>query len=168
MSIGWGLIAEPIGIAWAMTLAAAALLISLAAGMRWRIGAIGEMAMDLAPPVPAPQADGAVDPDSGPVLVSVEFMIDPEQAAEFEAAMYELRTLRRRDGATFWGLFVDAADARRYVEYFVVDTWIEHLRQHERATLADQEVLDRARSFHRGEAPPAVSHRIAAFGRHHG
>jgi MFS family permease len=168
MSIGWGAIAEPIGIAWAMTLAAAALLVSLAAGIRWRIGAIGEIAMDPAPPVPAPQADGEVDPEAGPVLVSVEFMIDREQAAEFEAAMYKLRTLRRRDGATFWGLFVDAADASRYIEYFVVDTWIEHLRQHERATLADQEVLDRARSFHRGEAPPAVAHRIAASGRHHG
>jgi hypothetical protein len=78
--------------------------------------------------------------------------------------MGALRTLRRRDGATFWGLFFDAADPERYLEYFLVDSWLEHLRQHGRATLADQELLDRARAFHTGETAPAVTHQIAASG----
>lgn len=165
MSVGWGVVATRGGIAWAMTLAATALLASLTAGLRWQIAGIGDQALDMAPLLPLPAVNGGISPDSGPVLVSVEYQIDPAEASEFEAAMHGLRTLRRRDGATFWGLFVDAADSRCYIEHFVVDTWIEHLRQHERATLADQDLLDRARSFHRGEAPPVVAHRIAASGR---
>ena len=50
----------------------------------------------------------------------------------------------------------------RYVETFVVDSWLEHLRQHDRVTVADRAIEERVRRFHVGEAPPRVSHLIAA------
>lgn len=80
----------------------------------------------------------------------------------FAAAASELRRIRRRDGAISWGLFHDAAEPERYVESFVVESWVEHLRQHQRVTVADHEVTGRVRAFHLGPEPPRVSHLIAA------
>ncbi len=92
--------------------------------------------------------------EQGPVLVTVEYRIDPQRTAEFAAAMLELGRFRRRDGAVDWGLFEDVAEQGRYLETFVVESWGEHLRQHERATVADRQIWERANSFHLPEALP--------------
>lgn len=92
-------------------------------------------------PIPIPEIKEPVHDNAGPVLIAIEYLINPARATEFEEAMQELRVMRRRDGATFWALFFDAARPERYVEYWIVDTWMEHLRQHLRATQADYELL---------------------------
>ena len=109
-------------------------------------------------PVPAV----AVEPraEDGPVLVTVEYRVDPAQAADFVGAAGALEAVRRRDGAFRWGLFRDVADPGRWVETFLVESWAEHLRQHERHTIEDRAIEEQVRSFHRGESPPAVSHLI--------
>lgn len=111
---------------------------------------------------PEPQTHGEIEPDRGPVLITVEYRIAPENSRAFTAAMQELRRIRRRDGAISWGLFHDAADPQRFVESFVVESWVEHMRQHQRTTLTDGEISSRARSFHLGPEPPHVSHMLAA------
>ncbi|ODV41461.1 hypothetical protein AWV79_36105 [Cupriavidus sp. UYMMa02A] len=58
-------------------------------------------------------------------------------------------------------MFEDAARPGRYVECFQVVSWLEHLRQHERVTLHDRDIQERALTFHSGEQPPVVSHFIA-------
>jgi len=78
--------------------------------------------------------------------------------------MEALHRIRKRDGAIFWGLFHDAADRSRYVEYFMVESWVEHLRQHERMTVADLAAEARAKGFHVGVEPIVVTHWIAASG----
>jgi hypothetical protein len=70
---------------------------------------------------------------------------------------------RRRHGATYWHVFVDAEDPARFVEVFIVASWLEHLRQHERVTVADRDVEEIARSFHVGEGPPLVSHFLSGL-----
>ena len=74
--------------------------------------------------------------------------------------MRPVRLVRLRDGAMRWGLFHDTTDPGRYLETFLVESWIEHLRQHERMTVADQAARELARTFHLGP-PPAVSHYVA-------
>ena len=74
--------------------------------------------------------------------------------------MRAMRRVRRRDGAYRWGVFEDVADPGCFVETYVVRSWAEHLRQHERSTAEDLAVRDRVRSFHIGEDPPVVSHFI--------
>ena len=77
-------------------------------------------------------------------------------------AMRQLGRVRRRDGAMRWGLFRDPAQPGRYLESFVVESWAEHLRQVDRATLADRALDQRARSFLRGADEPRVTHLVAA------
>jgi hypothetical protein len=67
----------------------------------------------------------------------------------------------QRTGALAWGLFEDAADRGRYVEYFIVESWLDHLRQHERVTVSDRRLQEAVRAFHVGTEPPIVSHLVA-------
>jgi MFS family permease/quinol monooxygenase YgiN len=103
-------------------------------------------------------------PEHGPILVMIEHRIDPKDSEAFSQAMQALRLIRRRDGAIRWGLFQDLAEPGRFIETFIVETWAEHLRQHERMTMADREVEERVRAFHLGGSRPAVSHFIYAYG----
>ncbi|HJX26688.1 MAG TPA: MFS transporter, partial [Thermoanaerobaculia bacterium] len=93
--------------------------------------------------------------------VTIEYRIDPERAAEFREAMHGLRRIRLRDGSLQWGLFADADAPDRWTEVFLVESWVEHLRQHERVTVADEDVRHRAGSFHVGDQPPLVRHLLA-------
>src|SRR5260370_6702514 len=100
------------------------------------------------------------DVDEGPVLVTVEYGVDPARASGFLSAMEEYGRVRRRDGAFRWGVFRDLEEADRYVETFLVRSWAEHLRQHERSTKADRELEDRLRSHVTGA--PNVRHLVSA------
>ena len=95
-------------------------------------------------------------------LLNVEYRIDPERSLEFTKAMQALSVSRRRDGAICWGWFYDTADPSRYLETFVVESWAEHLRQHERVTVAERATQERASAFQISEMPPIVSHLIYA------
>ena len=85
--------------------------------------------------------------DSGPVLVTIEYRVQPDKRTEFIAAMQSVREMRRRNGAYFWELFHDSADPSRFNECFMDESWVEHLRQHERVSVADREIQQRAKAF---------------------
>jgi Transmembrane secretion effector len=50
----------------------------------------------------------------------------------------------------------------RFLEMFKLDSWIEHLRQHERMTHADRERQELVHQFQLA-GKPKVTHLIAAF-----
>jgi len=100
------------------------------------------------------------DPDLGPVLVTVRYLIDPAKSAEFLRTMYRYQRIRRRDGATRWGIFYDVQSAHVYLETFLVNSWAEHERQHDRFTVADRELEERVLSF--ALEAPSVRHYIHA------
>ena len=99
-------------------------------------------------------------PDDGPVLVTVEYKIDPIEATEFLEAIHKYQRIRRRDGATRWGVYYDSEAPGIYVETFLVDSWAEHQRQHDRFTMADRTVEERVFRFAR--EPVRVRHFIYA------
>ncbi len=94
--------------------------------------------------LPAMEKDTpSIDGDLGPVLVTVEYEVAPDQAKDFLKAVRQYRRIRRRDGAQHWGIFRDTENVNSYIETFIVSSWAEHLRQHERLTRADREVEER-------------------------
>ena len=84
--------------------------------------------------------------------------IRPENRAAFQAAITRLSEIRRRDGAYAWGVAEDTADTQRIVEWFMVESWAEHLRQHRRVSRADADLQQEVTAFHIGEEPPRVQH----------
>ena len=161
-SVIWGEVASRFGLRTTLLIAGIALCAAAAATLRLRLRGSGEP--DVSPSLHLPEPALLVErhPDHGPVLVTVEYFIDRERAPEFARAMEAIRRIRRRDGAIRWGLFEDAAIPGRYLETFVVDSWAEHLRQHERMTVADREIEAQAHTFHVGAEAPKVTHWIAA------
>jgi MFS family permease len=163
MAIGsalWGLAAEWIGVPRAFEIAGAAVAASRLFVWRLRLPAGAAPDLSPAPRWPDPQLGVVVAQGRGPVLVSVEYEIDPGEAEGFARAMRTLGRIRRRDGALRWGLWGDTALPGRYLETFVVESWLEHMRQHERMTAADREVQKIVRVFHRGAHEPLVTHYI--------
>jgi MFS family permease len=98
--------------------------------------------------------------DLGPVLVTVRYVIDPMKAPEFLAEIYRYQRIRRRDGATRWGIFYDTESPNVYLESFLVDSWAEHQRQHDRFTVADHELERRVLQY--ALEPTTVKHYIHA------
>lgn len=47
--------------------------------------------------------------------------------------------------------------------FAIAASWLEHLRQHERVTVADRDVEAIARAFHVGTAPPLISHFVSGL-----
>jgi MFS family permease len=99
-------------------------------------------------------------PDQGPVLVTVKYVIDPAKAAEFLHQIHKYQRVRRRDGATSWGVFVDTEAPDTFLETFKVDSWAEHERQHDRFTVADREIEKQVLSY--AVKPVVVKHYIYA------
>jgi len=120
--------------------------------------------LDLRPAAdwPEPNISGELAMEKGPTFVTVEYRIQPFNAEEFVRAMADMRRVRRRDGAVQWGLFVDATDPGRFLEEFVVESWLEHLRQHERVTVSDRQLQQHIRSLHSAPEAPQVIHYISA------
>jgi MFS family permease len=160
----WGGAASRSSVPVALDLAATLLAIGLAVGLRYRLSEAESFVSEPQSLMPVPEVTGEIKPDAGPVMVSIEYEIDPARAIDFRDAMNTLRTIRYRDGAVFWGLFSDVDKPGRYIEYFMVESWAEHVRQHSRATDEDAPALERARGFHIRPGPPIVSHQIAATG----
>lgn len=159
----WGAVAAHAGISVALLGAALGLVVGLITMMRYRLETGEDLNLTPSMHWHEPVVVTKPHPEDGPVLVTIEYRIDPLRSGDFAAAMRAVRLARRRDGAIRWGLFGDAADPSRYVETFIVGSWAEHLRQHERVTVADREIQERARAFHVGDTPPTVSHLISAY-----
>jgi MFS family permease len=94
-----------------------------------------------------PMLVGDIDPNQGPVLVTVEYEVDPKKSEEFLEAVQRFERVRRRDGASRWGVYRDTEHPEHYVETFIVESWAEHLRQHERLTGADRELEESVGRF---------------------
>jgi MFS family permease/quinol monooxygenase YgiN len=157
----WGALADRFGTGRSLWISVAGMVVGLA--ITWRVHLPSGEGLDLAPSRqwPAPRVASGLELDRGPVLVTVEYTIGPERAAEFKEAMQDLRRIRLRDGSLQWGLFNDTDVPDRWTEVFLVESWVEHLRQHERVTVADEEVRHRVGSFHIGDRPPEVRHLVA-------
>jgi len=158
----WGFVAESIGTSSALLYAAIGLLLGIPTVLRYRL--MRGATSDLTPALDRTEPQVVIEfrLEEGPVLVTVEYRINPAQAKTFIEKIHVLRVVRLRDGAVRWGIFHDIADPTRYLETFVVESWLEHLRQHERVTVADRAVRDQVLAFHQGSEPPIVSHMIYA------
>lgn len=157
-SIAWGTLASNTSVSGALIIAAIGQALAIVMALRWRLPE--DSATDLAPsnhwaePVVAvPLAH-----DRGPVLIEIEYWVAPQRQAAFTAALRNFRGTRYRDGAIRWDVWEDVAEPGRVIEEFVVESWVEHQRQHARVThtdAVDQKLLN---AFHIGDKPPIVRH----------
>jgi MFS family permease len=154
----WGSLATYTSISNALLIASGGLIVGLIVAVRFRLPSIADL--DLSPSLhwPSPAVSEEPSYDRGPVLVTVEYRVQVSEAATFAQVARKLETVRRRDGATSWGLFQDTSDLTSWIETFTLETWAEHLRQHARVTVEDRSVEDAVRSLQINGQTPAVRH----------
>jgi MFS family permease len=159
-SLLWGQVASSLHLAPAFYLAAAGAVLALPLLRRWKLRS--GTVLDLSPSMhwPEPVLTAELDDDRGPVLVTLEYHVAPTNRQAFLATMHRIGIERRRDGAYSWGIFEDTAQSGRWLETFLVDSWIEHQRQHRRVTNADRVVEMEARHF-QSSGEPIITHYIA-------
>lgn len=160
-SATWGRIASVTSTSTALTIA---MLVGSAAALfaaRWRLAGHVMIDRSVADTVSDPSVASSLAPHEGPVMVNVEYLIDPIDRKSFEEAMADVRRTRLANGAIAWGLFQDANDEHRFIETFIDQTWLDHLRHRSRTTVEDLEFKRVADAFHRGETAPKVSHFVA-------
>jgi MFS family permease len=159
-SLLWGQVASWTDVAASVAAASVSGVLLLVAFRRLTID--GGAEIDFSPAVGGtlePPVD--VDPDDGPVMVTVEYLIDPARAAEFAAVMQRTRRARLRQGALSWGLFRDVAHPERVIEYFVDENWVEHQRRLERFSAFDADLRVQRLALHVDSQPPRVRRYVA-------
>jgi MFS family permease len=97
------------------------------------------------------------------VIVTVHYRVRPHRADPFLDAMEKYGRVRRRDGAAWWSVFRDLERPDVYLETFLVRSWAEHVRQHERFTRADRDIEAEIREHI--EEDPVAQHYIQAAAR---
>ena len=160
-SLVWGAIAAKMGLRFSLVCAGSGLFLNLLLVFRYSMSRVA--AVNAAPagnwPAPPPLDDSFSA--NAPALVTIKYQVKETRSQDFATAMYELEVSRRRDGALYWGLFADPAESGLYIEQFLVESWTEHLRQHERTTVDDRMLQDAIRSMLSGAELPLVDHYIA-------
>jgi MFS family permease len=155
----WGKLADLTSVPTSLAVCSVTLLIGLAITRNRTL----EGSDDLTPthpwqePVPVKE----IALDDGPVMITLEYLIDPAKGPEFEILMAESRSARLRQGAVSWGLFEDVQLPGRYVEYFACSTWADYLRRFDRFTAQDERLQEMRYAFHLGTEPPKISRFIA-------
>lgn len=157
-ALAWGYIGVKAGVHQALFIAAGGSALRI--GLCWLVPLpqLARLNLSTSHHWPAFQLITTIRPDDGPVLVQIDYEIDPAQSEAFRTAMGEVRVIRLRDGGMRWVLLDDLGKPGHYRESFLVESWSEHLRQMEHSTMDDAVVERRARAFLPEGVAPAVRH----------
>ena len=160
-SAAWGALATRIGIPTTLVVAGLSTIATIVLGA---VAKLPDATADTTPwnhwRMPAVTDEEASALERGLVLVTARYRVQPEHADGFLRAIQKQGRIRRRDGASWWGVFRDLEQADVFLESFLVASWAEHMRQHDRFTLGDREVESQIREHADGE--PVVRHFIHA------
>jgi MFS family permease len=156
-SAAWGKLANAVGAQATFAWGALAIVVTLALALHWRFDRIAEV--DLRPaPMAAPEGRLIGDDTSSPALVVVAYEVRPEAEDDFLRALRLLGRARRRTGAMSWSVYRDADRENRFIESYVLPSWDEHMRQHQRRTVTDLELQEDVRQYLREGTEPTAKH----------
>jgi MFS family permease len=159
----WGVLASETDVRVALAVAAGALALGTLTALRFKLTRGETLDLSAAPYTAEPSLVLEPRPEQGPVLVTLEYRVPEEKADEFAERMRKVGRVRRRTGARRWGLWRDPADPSRFLETFLVESWEEHLRQHQRVTATDRQVEEEARDLATEVSEPAATHYVSAY-----
>ena len=152
-SWAWGSIANVIGVEGALLISGATLFASPVLGLWIRMPTVSgpnELSLDV---LADPEVRLSLTPRSGPIVVEIEYRVDPAKARLFYAVMQHVQLSRQRNGAYGWSIARDIADPELWTERFHCPTWHDYLRQRSRSTAKERALHVRANEFHIGPEP---------------
>lgn len=154
-----GELAERHGVGTALEIASLFQLIVALLAIRLPLPQVEALNLDPLSRWTEPDIAVPIQPRSGPIVVTIEYRIDPSDIAKFLTEMAERRRVRIRDGARNWTLLRDLGDAELWIERYHVATWVDYVRHNQRRTHADAASFERIQALHKGAEAPKV-HRM--------
>jgi hypothetical protein len=154
-SWGWGRMTDAHGVEVALVVSGALMALSPLLGLWLRMPPVGARNED-AEALADPEVQLSLTPRSGPLVVEIEYRVTQDDARAFHSVMQDVQLSRQRNGAYGWSIARDIADPEAWTERYHCPTWLDYLRQRNRATRSERELYQRASSFHRGPDPVHV------------
>lgn len=154
-SWGWGHLTDVIGVEAALLVSGGAMFLSPVFGLFLRMPPTGARDED-AETLADPEVQLQLTARSGPLVVEIEYRVDQESARAFHGVMQDVQLSRQRNGAYGWSIARDIADPELWTERYHCPTWLDFLRQRNRATLSERALYQRASDFHLGPDPIRV------------
>jgi hypothetical protein len=145
---GWGVVAARTDTTHALVISGAAVLATMI--FAWLLPLPrGEESGDMVEIGYEPKEALGLTMRSGPVVIEVEYDVDPERARDFYAVMLELSRVRKRIGGFNWSLARDINNPATWIERYHCPTWGDYLRMRDRYTQIEFDVQAEADSFNR-------------------
>ncbi|WP_219335848.1 MFS transporter [Campylobacter pinnipediorum] len=151
-SLIWGVVAQYIGISLTLVGAAILLVVANILASRKKLP-LGEDDLNPAQHWEESYTHSKIDLHRSPVLVQVEYLVKKSDQEEFLHKIKKLAEHRKKDGAYAWGIVQSTHDEEILLEWFFVENWAEHLRQHNRVSKVDAMLQAEVNAYHQGEKP---------------
>lgn len=156
----WGEVAAGESVTVALLAASVVMLTCAAIGVWLPVAQTKELNLDVLRLWKEPSTVVPVDARTGPVVVTIGYVIRETDVAEFLGAMVEWRRVRRRDGARSWRLLRDLVDPEVWIERYETPTWLDYVRHNIRMTHHDATISERVKALHQGSEGPTVRRMI--------
>ncbi|GIQ75835.1 MFS transporter [Bradyrhizobium sp. ma5] len=152
----WGRITDLGGVEMALLISAGLMLLSPVLGFWLRMPPIGARNEDATDMLADPEVRLQLTGRSGPLVVEIEYRVAQDNARAFHNVMQDVQLSRQRNGAYGWSIARDIADPELWTERYHCPTWLDFLRQRNRATQIERALHQKAADFHIGAEPIRV------------
>jgi len=156
----WGTAAQNLGVGHAFLVSGSALLLTPLLGLLLPVPTSTAKATETIEVRNEPEVALALTLRSGPIVIEIDYEVDPDLARDFYGAMLKLQRARRRNGAFEWSLSRDVADTSIWTERYLCPTWGDYLRLRSRFTHMDRELQTNALEFVRGGAERSIRRKL--------
>jgi MFS family permease len=155
-SWGWGHLTDIVGVEVALLVSAGLMMLSPLLGIWLRMPPVGARNEPAAEALADPEVRLTLTARSGPLVVEIEYRVAQENARAFHDVMQEVQLSRQRNGAYGWSIARDIGDPELWTERYHCPTWLDYLRQRNRATQSERALHQSAIEFHLGPDPVRV------------
>ena len=155
-SWGWGHLTDAAGVEIALLVSAGLMLLSPLLGIWLRMPPVGARNEAASEVLADPEVRLSLTGRSGPLVVEIEYRVAQDNARAFHNVMQEVQLSRQRNGAYGWSIARDIGDPELWTERYHCPTWLDYLRQRNRATQSERALHQSAIDFHLGPEPIRV------------
>ena len=158
----WGWAATAFGVETALLGGAILLVGSLVLILPLSINFAQNLELDPAPLRALHNFPNVPNPEDGPVTITMEFTIRPEDREEFLSLMTKVRLMFLRNGASLFRVDETLEEPGKFRTEMLVNSWAEHLRQHARITREENELFSKAMAMNANGNTPPIRHYLPA------
>ena len=156
----WGHTAAERGIGTAFLVSGVALMLTPLIGFLLPIRPLSPADVEMVDLGADPEVSLPITPRSGPVVIEIDYRVEPAEARQFYNAMLKLERARKRNGAFEWSLARDLSDPALWTERYHLPTWLDYCRLRSRFTHADRALQEAADAFNRDRTARRVRRRL--------